>query len=291
MAFPLLAVLIWSGNTIVSKLAATAIEPGAIAFYRVLIAASVMSPFLLLRIWKDRQIIKDHLWQLAVLALLGMVAYQGCIYLAAQSTSAMNMGIIVAIMPLVSAVLSSLLGVEVFTVGALLGGVLSVVGIAILIGRGHPLILLKNGIHLGDALVLISTVSYAAYTVLLRHWAVRLSIWQLIYVLTMIAVVFTLPWYLLSPPSPITGKNLPLMLYAALPASLLAPYLWMLGIRFIGPNRASLFMNLAPVFIVLIAALLLHEPLHGYHVIGGAMALVGVWLGHTIRHPLRQKVS
>lgn len=36
--YPLLAVLIWSGNAIVSKLAAGTIEPGVIAFYRWLIA-------------------------------------------------------------------------------------------------------------------------------------------------------------------------------------------------------------------------------------------------------------
>ena len=34
MLFPLLAVLIWSINAVVSKLSATAIDPAAISFYR-----------------------------------------------------------------------------------------------------------------------------------------------------------------------------------------------------------------------------------------------------------------
>ena len=44
--FPLLAVLIWAANTVVSKAAANVLDPAAISFYRWLVALLVLSPFM-----------------------------------------------------------------------------------------------------------------------------------------------------------------------------------------------------------------------------------------------------
>ena len=43
---PILATLIWAGNTIVSKLSAGAIEPAAISFYRWLVALLALTVLL-----------------------------------------------------------------------------------------------------------------------------------------------------------------------------------------------------------------------------------------------------
>ncbi len=51
--YPLLAVLCWSGNIIVTRLSAGQIEPGAMAFYRWLAASVVMTPFLLKALLKN----------------------------------------------------------------------------------------------------------------------------------------------------------------------------------------------------------------------------------------------
>ena len=56
--YPLLAVLIWSGNAIVCKLAAGTIEPGVIAFYRWLLAWLLVTPFMARTVWQQRQQIR-----------------------------------------------------------------------------------------------------------------------------------------------------------------------------------------------------------------------------------------
>lgn len=290
-AFPLLAVMIWSGNTIVAKLAATAVQPGVISFYRWLVAIIIMTPFVAQGVWTNRAIVKQHFGKLAVLGLLGMVIYQGFAYLAGKSTSATNMGVIIAIMPLMSAILSMFVNGEAITSGVLSGGILSVVGIIFLLSLGHPLSLLKAGVRIGDGLMLAATFAYAAYGALLKRWAIPLPTWQSLYAQVGFAIVFLLPWFLLSPSSPVTVKNAPLILYAALPASILAPFLWMSGVRLIGPGRASLFMNLLPIFVALIAMLLLDEPLRYYHLIGGGAVLVGVWLGQIATRPLTRSTQ
>lgn len=52
--FPLLAVVIWSANTVVSKAAAGTIDPAAISFYRWVVAALALTPFCLAGVWRQR---------------------------------------------------------------------------------------------------------------------------------------------------------------------------------------------------------------------------------------------
>ena len=100
--FPLLAILIWAANTVVSKAAAGVLDPAAISFYRWVIAALALSPFCLPQLWRRRSDIRPWLGKLLVLSLLGMVLYQCLAYYAAHSTSATNMGVIGSLLPLLT---------------------------------------------------------------------------------------------------------------------------------------------------------------------------------------------
>jgi drug/metabolite transporter (DMT)-like permease len=277
--FPLLAVLIWTGNTLVTKLASAVIEPAAITLYRWLLAGLVLTPFLLRAVWRQRAIVVAHWNKLAFLGLLGMGMYQGLAYEAAKTTSAINMGVVVALMPLLSALLASFFAGEALTVSRIGGAGLSLAGLVFLSTRGHPGELLHGATHGGDALMLIAVASNALYGVLLKRWAVPLSTWQQLYVQIGFGVLLLLPFWWLAPASPITAQNLPLILYAGIPASIGSPFFWMTGIKRIGPSRASLFMNLLPIFVALAAFTLLGEQLHDYHAVGGLLALAGVWWG------------
>ena len=287
--YPLAAVAIWGGNNIVTKMAAGAIAPNAISFYRWLLALLLITPFIGREVWRNRSRIRPYLPKIAVLALLSMVLYQSLAYFAAETTTATNMGMIVSLMPLLTLGLSSLIVRDPVTVGTLGGGLLSLFGLAILIGQGHPAALLTHGAALGDGLMLVAATGYALYSVLLRKWAIPLPIWQLLYMQIVFAVLMLLPGFLLTPYAPITVANLPLILYATLGASIAAVFLWMRGIETLGATRASIFINLMPVFTVLIAMLVLGEELHAYHAIGGGITLFGVLLAQTLKQPLRAR--
>src|SRR4051812_7667844 len=120
-ALPVVTVAIWSGNVVVTKLAATAVHPSVIAFERWALALLLLTPFLIRPVWRLRRQILPHLAKLAVLRLLGMAAYQGLAYFAAETTSATKMGFVVSLVPLLTMVLSSLLLAEAPTPG-MVGG-------------------------------------------------------------------------------------------------------------------------------------------------------------------------
>lgn len=277
--YPLMAVLIWTGNTLVTKAAAGVIDPAAITFYRWLLAGMVLTPFLGAAVWRQRAIVMEHWPKLAFLGFLGMGMYQGLAYQAAKSTTAINMGVVVALMPLMSALLASFFAGEALTTPRLGGAGLSLLGLLWLSTQGHPGDLLQGASHVGDALMVVAVASNALYGVLLKRWAVPLSTWQQLYVQIGFGVLLLLPLWWLAPSAPVTAQSLPLIVYAGIAASIGAPFFWMSGIKRLGPARASLFMNLLPLFVALAASTILGEPLHTYHAVGGLLALAGVWWG------------
>lgn len=273
---PLLTVLIWSGNAIVSIVSSDVIEPGVISFYRWFIAFVVITPFLIKRAWNKRDIIKPHLWKLAILALLGMAINQSLMYFASSTTTATHMTLIIAFVPLLSLFFSIPLLSLTLSKRALLGAVISLTGLAYMMSRGNIASLLSEGISKGDSYMLIAACSYALYSVLLKRWKMPFNSWISLYIQIGFAVLMLTPVFLSSTQLSLSYESLPLVLYAALPTSVLAPWLWMQSIHYIGADKSAMFMNLLPIFTSIMAISFLGDQLETYQLIGGSFVLLGV---------------
>lgn len=285
---PLGAVVIWSVNSIVTKQAATAINPASIALYRWIIALLILTPFLARPIWRRRAAVAAHWPKLALLGALGMAVYQGLAYQAALTTSATDMAIILALMPLLSALLAAALAGEPIQPRQILGGGVSLFGLVVMTAggnlvltttSGHPSALLQ-GAGIGNLLIFVAVISNSLYGVLLKRWStIPLSTWEQIYVQAMFGALLLLPFWLLGEKAPITQANAGLVLFAAIPASLGAPYWWITGVKRIGAARSALFVNLLPPLVALMAWIVWREALTPTQLIGGAIALIGVRIG------------
>lgn len=286
--YPLLAILFWAGNVIVSKLAASAISPTAITFYRLVLAIFIMSFFALVPAWRNRATLLRHWPKFALFGALSVALFQALSYRAAQTTTATNMAILTALIPLLSMLLSVLILRDPVTLGMAVGGVMSLAGLLYLVGQGDVLSVFQHGIHLGDGLMLIAALAYALYGVLLRHWKVAVPAWQSTYVQAIFALIYMLPLFLSVPgaDAALDWKTVPLILYAGIFSSVLLSYLWIEGVQRLGPNRCSIFINLLPLFTAFAASLWLNEQLHAYHLLGGAVTLAGVLLAQTVHRPL-----
>ncbi|RSZ43953.1 MULTISPECIES: DMT family transporter [unclassified Variovorax] len=289
-AFPLLAVAIWSGNTVVSKMAAGTIAPAEISFYRWLLAALLFTPLALRPVLRNWRAIRPQLGRIAVLGLLGMVIYQSLAYYAAYLTTATHMGIIGSLTPMMVLALSILLLGQRLTAGAVAGSLVSIAGVAVVVSSGDLGALLKSGANMGDGLMLLAMLAYAVYVILLKRWGMKeVPALQLLYLQIVFAVIALLPMYLLTPKMGLSAANLPLIGFAGLGASMLAPLVWMHTVAHIGPSRASMFFNLIPLFTAVIAAVVIGESLAAYHAVGGVLTVAGVLLAELWKAPLRQR--
>lgn len=276
--FPLLAILIWAANTVVSKAAAGVVDPAAISFYRWVIAALALSPFCLPALWRRRSEIRPWFGKLLVLSLLGMVLYQCLAYYAAHSTSATNMGVIGSLLPLLTLLQGALFFGQRPGKQALLGMSLSLFGVLWLLGQGEPLALLHTGINPGDGMMLLGAASYALYGLLIRRWQLPFGPWLNLYLQILLAVLLLIPVALSAESLAVPREGWGMVLFAGIASSLFAAYCWMRGLATLGPERTSVFMNLMPLCTALIAVITLGEPIHGYHLLGGSLILGGVML-------------
>lgn len=291
--YPFFAIVLWAGNVIVSRMSAHLIGPEAITFYRLLLAVLLMSTFIAIPVWRNRAIIWPHLGKFVILGFLSMVFFQCLSYLAAETTTATNIAVFTAMTPLLTVAFSAMILNVTPTVGMVGGGILSIAGLIYLVSSGDPTSLIHNGIHLGDPLMLLAAVIYALYGVLLKRWNLPVAGWQSTYMQAICALVIMFPAFIATPVSmrSLNYETLPLIIYAGGLASIVLPFFWVRGIDILGPNRCSIFMNLLPVLTAAIAIVLLNEPVHIYHVIGGGIALVGVACTFIFLQPLRKSLK
>lgn len=286
---PLIAVLIWSLNIAVTRYVADYISPVSISFYRWFVAFLILTPFMLPKVWKQRAVIGKDLGKLAVLSAFGMVLYQGLSYTAAHYTTATNMGIVNAFVPVFTIFISYLILKDVPNRFAIFGSLLSFAGLIYVMSQGHISSLFEQGGHWGDAVMVVAVGFYAFYGVFLKKWQLKLPLLTSLYVQIGFALLYHVPFLLWFGLDGIDADNAASVLYAGVFPSLIAPLLWMVAVQAIGPNRTSIFMNLMPVFTAIIASLWLSEHWTIYHTIGGVMILVGIIMAQkkTIKVPSR----
>lgn len=275
---PILAVLIWSMNIAVTRYVADFITPVSISFYRWLVAFIVLTPFIAKKTWQNRHLIRQHFWQFAILSAFGMVLYQGLAYSAAHHTTATNMGIINAFIPVFTIFVSMLILREIPNRFAVIGSILSFMGLVYVMAQGDFASLLGLGGHSGDFVMILAVFFYAFYGVFLKKWQLQVPLLMSLYIQIGFALLYHLPFILWYGLQGIDSQNIASVLYAGLFPSLIAPFVWMLAVQYLGPNRTSIFMNLMPVFTAIIAFFWLKEAWTIYHSIGGVIILLGIVL-------------
>jgi drug/metabolite transporter (DMT)-like permease len=278
---PFFTVIIWGGNTIVNKVSVSLLEPSAMSFFRWFLAILILTPFCLGSIIKARNTIRPYLAKLAFLALLGMVLNQSLGYYAGLTTTAANMSLISSLIPLLCIFISQpLLGKPISSI-SIVGAVISLLGLALMLGKGDLLFMFHQTITIGDGLMILAAFVYATYCVLLKRWQMPLSNWQLIYMQGLFSILMLCPLWLTSNTLTPTVDSLPLIAYAAIAASIIAPWMWIKAIGLIGADSSAIFMNLMPLVVLSLATLFLGEQIRHYHVEGGIMVISGVMLAQA----------
>ena len=222
--------------------------------------------------------LKDEL--LLVLAgVMGGSLYFWSENTALQYTMASNVSFIVCTTPLVTAILNAAVRREKIGRLTLLGGCLSLVGIAMIAFSGG------EGFHLsflGDALAMLASLTWAIYTVvtngLLKKYPSALISRKVFFygMLTIVPVLLVKGWTFpagrfLEP------KVLLNTLFLGVVASLACYALWNSVIKRLGTVGSSNYIYLNPLFTLIAATLLLGERLTPVAIAGCLITLIGVW--------------
>ena len=93
------AILCWAANFVVGRAIYEDIPPMALSFWRWGVAGLILLPFTAVDVWRHRVTFVRH-WRLMIgLSSTGVVIYHACTYLALNTTTAINVGLIYATAP------------------------------------------------------------------------------------------------------------------------------------------------------------------------------------------------
>lgn len=271
----------WGANAVAGKLAVGHVSPLLLTQLRWLLAGLAALPFAWPHLKRDWPQIRTHLPLLLAYGGIGFACFNAALYSALNHTSAINVVIEQAGMPMVIFALNFIVLRQATRGVQLLGFVITVIGVAVVVSNGRLSRLLQLDLNIGDALMLIAIFCYGGYTFALRfkppmHWL------SFITVICAAAAVGTLPFVFWEAARGATIlpdlQGVAVILFAALGPGLIAQTCFIRSNEIIGSNRAGIFINLVPIFGTLFSVALLGEALHVYHVLALALVLGGIAL-------------
>jgi len=275
------AILCWSGNFIVGRLAHLDIPPVALSFWRHVLAALLVAPLALPYVRRDWQELRTK-WRTIVLLSGLFVTGNTLVYFVVNLTTVINAALINAGQPVITVLFSWLILRDLVRRRQSLGIFLSMIGILVVLTRANPAVLLALDYRWGDLLMFLAIVAWGLYMVLFKHHGFALSPLTMLCALMVGGSLWLVPFYVIEMKMDAVMRVTPLSLaslgYVTLFSTLIAWACWNSGIQRIGPNRAASFVYLFPVFGPLLAMVFLGESLRFFHFIGTGLIVLGVSL-------------
>jgi len=274
-----LASLFWGGNAVASRIAIGQVSPMALTSLRWTLTLSVLAVIAREPLRADWPALRPRLAYLIGLGVIGLTAFNAIMYIAAYTTSGVNLTIIQGAIPVFVLIGAYIAYRTPIRPAQAVGVIVTIAGIGIVASKGEWATVLGLKFAFGDLLMLVACTCYAIYTVALQRRP-ETSGFGLFAALAVIAWLTALPLYGVEIatgnsywPTP-TGWAV--IVYVAFFPSLLSQLFYMRGIELIGPGRAGIFVNLVPVFGSALSVLVLGEPFGWYQATALLLVLGGI---------------
>jgi len=274
-----LAMVLWSSSFVALKLAFRSYDPMVVIFGRMVVASLCFAPF----IPGFRSTTLFHRKDLR--PLLFMAFCEPCLYFifearALELTSASQAGMITAMLPLMVAIGARFVIGEVLTTRTLVGFGVAILGGCWLSLAGQPSENAPNPV-LGNFLEFMAMVCATGYIISLKRLTARYSPFFLTAVQAFVGAVFFLPFLFL--PTTVRPERFDLLpamaiVYLGAVVTLGAYGLYNYGVSRIPVSRSAVFINLIPVFSVILGALILGDRFSFFQYVASGLVFIGIYL-------------
>jgi drug/metabolite transporter (DMT)-like permease len=284
-----LTMLIWSGNAVMGKFAVGHISPMVLTFSRWLLAFVIIAVVARKEIRQDWPIIKSNMPYLLSMGVVGYTGFNILLYSSLHHTTAINVAIEQAAMPLVIFLGNLLLYRIGFGWAQVAGFCLTLLGIVLVITGGDISRLIDQPFNRGDTMMFFAVLFYAGYSIALKqkpqlHW---LSLLAALFTGALISSFLAMSWEINAGNAvfPTTTTGIIAVIYTGIFASIVAQASFIEGVGKLGANSAGIYINLLPIFAALLAVLLLDETLGVHHAAALILVISGITLVQRQRKP------
>ncbi|MEO0497945.1 MAG: DMT family transporter [Pseudomonadota bacterium] len=273
--------LAFATNAAFGRTAVESVNPFTLAMLRWSLVALILLPFVWTTLVTPRQTLFANWRATLLMGFLGQFICGGVFYLALTLTTAANGILIYSSVPAMIVVIERLFIGRPLIWRQILGIAIATGGIVFIMTRGSWTELLAFRFNLGDAIVVLTSLSWAIYSILLRRPAFKalpntagLALFSLCgagLLLPAAAIEIAITGQF-----PVSTDQWLSIAAIVLVSSLTAFLGYQFGVRRLGAAIASAFMYLLPIYGILLAWLLVGEQIFAFHYIGTALVLVGV---------------
>ena len=282
------AMFIWASSFIALKSAMVDLEPFTVIFIRMFVASLCFLYFIpsFLRLKFDSRDIK-------LILLLGL--FEPCLYFifeakALQFTTASQAGMITSLMPLITAFAAGYFLSEVITRKLILGSGLAMLGAIWLSIEATSSISAPNPM-LGNFLELCAMGCGAGYTIVARYLSHKFSALFITAAQAYMGTVFFLPFFIYENVTTTMVYSMNALLwvvYLGVVVTLGGYGLYNYALTKIEASKAAVFINLIPVFTLILAFLILDERLTSSELIASCIILTGVFISQMKQLKIRK---
>ena len=278
----LLTAFFWGGTFIAGRIVAKGIDPFAAAFIRFTIASVIL--LLAIRVLEGKLpgLNKRQFFSVVCLGLTGIFTYNILFFQGLQTVQAGRASLIIALNPIIISLFSSLIYKEKLTLLKLVGILVSVLGAVVVITYGDLSSIFTNPLSRGDLYIFGCVASWVAYSLIGKSVLSGLS------PLVSVGYSATIGTVLLAVPAIVRGLFQEIssyqldqwgsLFYLGFFGTVLGFFFYYEGIEKIGPTKAGVFINFVPVSAIILAFLILNEPITWSLALGAVLVICGVLL-------------
>ncbi|MBL4866505.1 MAG: DMT family transporter [Pseudomonadales bacterium] len=283
----LIAVLIWSGFIIVSRMGGVS----GLSAYDVMAIRYFTCASVLLPIWGFKYRFNMFKARFIVVSLIGGLAYALCTFRGFQLSSASHASLLLpGLIPLFIIVLSAVINREAQTKLKWLGIGAITLGVAALFSQQLSVV---QGVSEGDLWFVAGSFCWALFSILIKRWGI--TPWQATVSLAVITCTLYLPVYVLWLPKTLSNalwSDIFLQVfYQGFLATIIQMIFYVKAVQYIGPSSMGAMMAIVPVLSGVSAILIFDEPATPTLLISLTLVSLGAWIAHSAVFQDSQRVQ
>lgn len=271
----------WAGAFIAGKYTVPYIPTFTLTFLRFFYATIILF-FVMKKKSVDFTLEKSRIPIYLFTGVVGMFGYHVLFFTALKYTTAINSSIIAATNPMVTTLLAVLFLRNRLKKTQIMGILLSFIGVLLTITGADISVMRHFTFNAGDLIMLAAVTAWAVYGIFSKSKGKEIQPIVLTYYSFLVCTLMLLPFVLYERPWEWIG-TVPVsahlaVLYMSIFPSVIGYLVQQMAIREIGPSKASIFVNLVPVFSIFLAVLLLGESLEPVKLLTAVLIIAGVYI-------------
>lgn len=279
------AIVLWGISFVATKAVLAELSPVTLIFTRFALGVAVL--FLILKVWRQSLIPPRDTWAMvALMGFVGIFLHQIIQVHALTLTTAVRTGWLIGLTPIWSALLAAAFLGERFGPRRIFGLLLGLAGALLVITKGD---LSSDVLALpstrGDLLVLITTVTWAIYTILGRDTLKRLGSARATAAAMFAGWGMMIPFFVSSAGwqeyQSLSSTSVIAIVFLGVGCSGLGYLFWYAALERIDASQVAAFLYIEPLITLVAAVALLGESVALSTIAGGVLVLFGVLVVQT----------